>query len=346
MTLCELLQDGNAISKESPRSALINGGNAVHGSESSCTDNNGPGRLGAASSSSGERSSPPVLPSFADMLPPPPLYPPPSGTTAGAEKASADFPGSTLRAGLPPMESVPRVPTQCHTCQRGYHQSGGIQRLGPHFVPESQDRLYNPTMPHMHSFSNSPYAANAEYQTTYPSMPRADCKHSYQPYNVCHPHGHSSDSHDYAEPQFDCLSQPQNIYDGVPPILRHQTGPPAAMHPSRQQFTDNSAGSARPMMAHQNTMPILAQHEAIPAGALGGRHHSVPSSEHELCMSCAEQTEYEEPWSDQHWPMMWHPNHGHHAPNHTQMQQYAQQTGMVLLLYAYGTYHLAIDLVL
>ena len=321
VSLLTIFQDENMIPKDSAH-ATLNGGNLGQGSESSCTDNN---RTGAISNSSGERSSPPVLPSFADMmLPPPPQYPPPPSGTTSTLKPAAEGSSSAPRSAQPAVGTLPRTTPPCHTCNRTYHNgAGGDTR--PHFMLDSQGRIYNPTMPHMHSFSNSPYHNNVDYQTTYPSMPRADCKHSYQPYNVCIPHGHSSDSHDYAEPQFD----QQNLYDGLhPSFMRQQQMRQQAGHmPPRQQFSADNAGNPRTLLVHQNTMPAhqnaAASHEMTPPTNLGARHHSLPSSEHshELCMSCAEQTEYEEPWSDQHWPMMFDPNHAHHV--HMRQQQQA-----------------------
>lgn len=307
-----MLQDDTLLHKDNPQATLKT--NAVHGSESSCTDNNGPARSGAVSNSSGERASPPVLPSFADMLPPPPQYPPPYSTVA--IMATVAKPVAAYPQGSAPthMGTVPRTSPQCSTCLRGQHRGTTGDQPMPHYMPDHQARTYNPTMPHMHSFTNSPFNGNADYQLTYPSIPRVDCKHSCEPYNVCTPHGHSSDSHDYAEPQFDCLTDSQNIYDGVPPFLRHNVQPSAPLL-ARQQFSDHGASSHRSKLVHQNSVPAHLQQGAVSAAALTSRHHSVPSSEHshELCPSCAEQTEYEEPWSDQLWPMMFDPNHAHHG---------------------------------
>lgn len=278
-----------------------------HGSESSCTDNNA-GRTGAISNSSGERASPPVLPSFNDMLPPPPLYPPPQGVT---HQPLLRHHAPALGSMRPTLGTMPRMgPAHCNTCQRGYHHNTpgvgtGTVRPPPQYMLDNQGRIYNPSLPYMHS-----YAANNEYQTTYPSMPRGDCGHPFQPYNVCSPHGHSSDSHDYAEPHFECAVD-HSLYGGVPRSLQQTRSPqPITSHHTMQHHPHSvPAHLQATLLAHTNSQ-----------GSLAGRHHSLPSSEQsqELCMSCAEHTEYDEPWGDQHWSMIWDPNHAHNLQHHLQ----------------------------
>ncbi|XP_067927832.1 roundabout homolog 2-like isoform X2 [Watersipora subatra] len=272
----------------------------------SSTDNNCTGK-GEISNSSGDRSSPPVLPSFADMLPPPPLYPPPLGGTPSDKNATSPRPTAQ-----PALGTIPRVAPQCHTCHRSYHSSMGGEPTRPHYMLDTQTRLYNPTVPHVHSFSNHPYNGSIDYNTAYPSIPRSDCRQAYQPYNVCIPH--SSDSHDYAEPQFD----QQNLYDGVPlhPSFPRQNIKPVSPHQPLQQQLVTDSGR------------ILPGHQSATSGQEVGlpRHHSIPSSEHELCMSCAEQTEYEEPWSDQHWPHVFGASHAQHMAMQCYQHQ-AEQDG-------------------
>lgn len=314
-----IFQDESLIPRESPHATLNGDINIINGSESSFTDNNAANKLGANSNSSGERASPPVLPSFADMLPPPPLYPPPGKDYQTSPRNAPVVPQGHLVT-MPRMGAASAQPP-CHTCQRGYH-GGTAERPRAHFMLDAHGRMFNPTLPHMHAYNGAPtYALGGgnEYHTTYPSVPQQE---PYQPYNVCH----SSDSHDYAEPHFDCsrgvATSNANIYGGVPPMnpayFHHQF-----QHPQAQMVHQKA------VLPHQHSMPahIQPQQQGAAAAPPAGRHHSIPSSEHshELCMSCAEQTEYEEPWSDQPLPMMWNPNqhpHPHHPHPHQQQQQH------------------------
>lgn len=308
-------RDDNLIPTESPHNTL-SGGNVQNSCDSSCTDNNA-GRDMASNSSSDNpavsRSSPPILPAFSDILPPPPLYPPPSSSTAhgGFRLPSSHVSQSAVRPIPAAAASMPRFATHCTACHAGLHTTG-LHTAGhqprAHFMLDSQGRPFNPTMPHTHS--NFAHGDN-DYQVTYPSLPRADGSHHYQTYRHCTLHGHGSDAHDYAEP----LMEQQNMYGGVPPLaapmppIAHQIIPPPHLlhyHQHPQHCTHRQS-----KLKPQSSVPAHLKHgqragpKAEPQNVQ--RHQSLPSSDHsqDLCHSCAEFTEYEEPWTDQNWPLLW-----------------------------------------
>lgn len=289
---------------------------ALHGScDSSCTDNNGANGMGR--SDYGERSSPPSLPSFMlpDMLPPPPQYPPPY-SAASPDPAVEGMPH------IQPTTSMHIMGNGCNTCNRGLSPNHSVQSPRAHFQIDAQGRPYNPTMPHINSVPNYQYGAAPG--DIYHPISGAQSNH---PYHVCYPHSAGSDSHHYAEPHFECRDYSDHQLPGhntepITPFTHQMIPPPHLLH----LYTPAAVNQ------HQhNTMPYNGNrklpHGGPPQGAVHHpphpptngeapphmhRNHSLPMSDHELCLSCAEQTEYEEPWShDMHWlPNHWHPNAG------------------------------------
>lgn len=217
--------------------------------------------------------------------------------------------------------------SHCHTCQRGYHtHQTNPQMPRAHFMLDAHGRPFNPTLTHVHSFPAQAYrgldnaaASSPDYQLTYPSLCRPDGSHHYQTY-MCSTHGHShsggSDSHDYAEPQFEghdmgayaasAASMTPIAHQPIPPphMLRHQSSYPVNHHSNprlRQQF------SVPAQLGAHNHHP---QHNHIPLHQ--NTHNRRDSSDQELCPSCADCTDYEEPWSEQNWPLMLNQHHHHH----------------------------------
>lgn len=271
----------------------------------------------------GERGSPPQLPSFSDMiLPPPPLCPPPSSAanTTGMETTNQPLPSTTSmpRMGMP----------HCNTCSRGFHPAVNSPRA--HFKIDAMGRPYNPTMPNMHSFPSNHQLrgqGGEEYHSVCPPDMRSQCNH---PYHVCYPHSAGSDSHHYAEPSltYRTYNQPPPPQQGneahhpepITPFAHQMVPPPHLLHlytPTGQNLQPYD-----PHKHHHTHDKRLASD-----GHMSG-HHSLPMSDHELCLSCAEQTEYEEPWSNQmpNWPLHWHPSqHPHIAEQQQQLTPNHQQ---------------------
>ena len=305
----------------------------VHGScDSSCTDNNGANGMGR-SQEYGERGSPPSLPSFMlpDMLPPPPQYPPPY-TTVSSDPALEGMPHQQ------PTTTMPRMGKACNTCNRGLSPNHSVQSPRAHFKIDSQGRPYNPTLPHVSSVPNYQYGVTPG-DTYHPLSGASQAPSCNHPYHVCYPHSAGSDSHHYAEPHFECrdysdhsvpAGAPGRSGEPITPFTHQMIPPPHLLH----LYTPAAVNPHNTMPYDGNSKllqgPPGAMHHHLPTNGDGAHHmqhrnHSMPMSDQELCLSCAEQTEYDEPWShDMHWlPNHWHPHAG--ASQVPAQQQHYQQ---------------------